>query len=95
MTNFGWEYVWHCHLLGHEENDMMRPLIMNPATSPPGQSPRGLASNLPYPSPGQSHLGRTMPPTNPAGSGFKRTNVGTRGGTEVLHRTLMLMAPKF
>jgi len=20
----GWEYVWHCHILGHEENDMMR-----------------------------------------------------------------------
>jgi FtsP/CotA-like multicopper oxidase with cupredoxin domain len=28
ITNFGWEYVWHCHLLGHEENDMMRPLVM-------------------------------------------------------------------
>ena len=27
MTNFGWEYVWHCHLLGHEEDDMMRPMI--------------------------------------------------------------------
>lgn len=27
LTNFGWEYVWHCHLLGHEENDMMRPMI--------------------------------------------------------------------
>ena len=26
MTNFGWEYVDHCHLLGHEENDMMRPM---------------------------------------------------------------------
>ena len=26
LTNFGWEYVWHCHLLGHEENDMMRPI---------------------------------------------------------------------
>ena len=26
-VNFGQEYVWHCHLLGHEENDMMRPLI--------------------------------------------------------------------
>jgi FtsP/CotA-like multicopper oxidase with cupredoxin domain len=26
MTNFGYEYVWHCHILGHEENDMMRPL---------------------------------------------------------------------
>src|ERR1035437_6160100 len=20
----GWEYVWHCHILGHAENDMMR-----------------------------------------------------------------------
>jgi hypothetical protein len=28
MTNFGHEYVWHCHLLGHEENDMMRPIVM-------------------------------------------------------------------
>ena len=28
MTDFGWEYVWHCHLLGHEENDMMRPFSM-------------------------------------------------------------------
>jgi FtsP/CotA-like multicopper oxidase with cupredoxin domain len=27
FTNFGWEYVWHCHLLGHEENDMMRPMV--------------------------------------------------------------------
>jgi len=26
MVNFGWEYVDHCHLLGHEENDMMRPM---------------------------------------------------------------------
>jgi FtsP/CotA-like multicopper oxidase with cupredoxin domain len=24
VNNFGWEYVWHCHILGHEENDMMR-----------------------------------------------------------------------
>jgi FtsP/CotA-like multicopper oxidase with cupredoxin domain len=27
MYDFGWEYVWHCHLLGHEENDMMRPIV--------------------------------------------------------------------
>jgi len=27
-ANFGWEYVYHCHLLGHEENDMMRPLVI-------------------------------------------------------------------
>jgi FtsP/CotA-like multicopper oxidase with cupredoxin domain len=26
LVNYGWEYVWHCHILGHEENDMMRPI---------------------------------------------------------------------
>jgi FtsP/CotA-like multicopper oxidase with cupredoxin domain len=26
LYNFGAEYVWHCHILGHEENDMMRPI---------------------------------------------------------------------
>ncbi|GLI39385.1 FG-GAP-like repeat-containing protein [Geobacter hydrogenophilus] len=33
LTNFEHEYVWHCHLLGHEENDMMRPVVF--ATKPP------------------------------------------------------------
>ena len=26
MVNFGAEYVWHCHILSHEEMDMMRPI---------------------------------------------------------------------
>ncbi|MGW5238243.1 multicopper oxidase domain-containing protein [Monashia sp. NPDC004114] len=25
LVNFGWEYVFHCHILSHEEMDMMRP----------------------------------------------------------------------
>jgi spore coat protein A len=25
----GWEYVWHCHILEHEEHDMMRPLVVS------------------------------------------------------------------
>ncbi|MFB3789359.1 MAG: hypothetical protein ACE15F_23615 [bacterium] len=29
ITNFGWEYVWHCHILSHEEMDMMRPVVFN------------------------------------------------------------------
>lgn len=33
IVNFGHEYVWHCHLLGHEDNDMMRP--MSVAVPPP------------------------------------------------------------
>ena len=26
----GYEYVWHCHILEHEEHDMMRPCVVQP-----------------------------------------------------------------
>lgn len=39
LVNFGWEYVWHCHILSHEEMDMMRPVSVG---IPPVQ-PNGLA----------------------------------------------------
>lgn len=26
----GFEYVWHCHILEHEEHDMMRPMVVTP-----------------------------------------------------------------
>ena len=29
MDNYQWEYVWHCHILGHEENDFMRPFVFD------------------------------------------------------------------
>jgi FtsP/CotA-like multicopper oxidase with cupredoxin domain len=29
FINLKWEYVWHCHILSHEENDMMRPVKFN------------------------------------------------------------------
>jgi FtsP/CotA-like multicopper oxidase with cupredoxin domain len=35
LLNYGQEYVWHCHLLGHEENDMMRPMIFQVAPDAP------------------------------------------------------------
>ncbi len=38
-TNFGYEYVWHCHLLGHEENDMMRPFVVFPNAIPLASAP--------------------------------------------------------
>ncbi len=28
VQNFGWEYVFHCHILSHEEMDMMRPVTV-------------------------------------------------------------------
>jgi len=62
MTNFGWEYVWHCHLLGHEENDMMRPvdLLFSP------NRPTGLtAANIAGPAVQLSWAGNAVanPPT--------------------------------
>jgi hypothetical protein len=39
LGDFGWEYVWHCHLLGHEENDMMRPLVFQAGKSPSSPFP--------------------------------------------------------
>ncbi len=41
LYNFKWEYVWHCHILSHEEMDMMRPIVLNvPSTVP--DAPTGL-----------------------------------------------------
>jgi hypothetical protein len=34
-VNMGWEYVWHCHLLSHEEMDMMRPVDVAVTLSKP------------------------------------------------------------
>ncbi|MDZ4063089.1 MAG: multicopper oxidase domain-containing protein, partial [Coriobacteriia bacterium] len=35
IRNFAWEYVWHCHILSHEEMDMMRPVTVEVASSMP------------------------------------------------------------
>jgi len=43
----GHEYVWHCHILEHEEHDMMRPLVVtgvNPQT-PLATNPAALSVN--------------------------------------------------
>ncbi|MCA9874914.1 MAG: multicopper oxidase domain-containing protein [Anaerolineales bacterium] len=39
LVNFGWEYVYHCHILSHEEMDMMRPVsVALPPNAPDGLS---------------------------------------------------------
>lgn len=43
LYNFGAEYVWHCHILSHEEQDMMRPLVLRVATGKPAD-PSGLTA---------------------------------------------------
>jgi len=41
IENFAWEYVWHCHILSHEENDMMRPIVLNVSSAIPPAIPAG------------------------------------------------------
>ncbi|HWR66422.1 MAG TPA: multicopper oxidase domain-containing protein [Bellilinea sp.] len=37
LVNFGWEYTYHCHILSHEEMDMMRPVVLAlPPIAPDG-----------------------------------------------------------
>ncbi len=37
LVNFAWEYVYHCHILSHEEMDMMRPVsVALPPIKPDG-----------------------------------------------------------
>jgi len=35
VANFGWEYIWHCHILSHEEHDMMRAIGFAVPPKPP------------------------------------------------------------
>jgi FtsP/CotA-like multicopper oxidase with cupredoxin domain len=35
LEDYDNEYVWHCHILGHEENDFMRPLVATSQTTAP------------------------------------------------------------
>jgi FtsP/CotA-like multicopper oxidase with cupredoxin domain len=45
--NLGWEYVWHCHILGHEENDMMRAIAFNvPPEAPSSLTVASAATGL-------------------------------------------------
>jgi len=36
LVNFGWEYVYHCHILSHEEMDMMHPVLVAVPPVAPG-----------------------------------------------------------
>ena len=46
MDNYGWEHTWHCHILGHEENDFMRPFVIDYWNNKSGKV-AGIFTNLP------------------------------------------------
>ena len=45
LHNYDWEYVWHCHILGHEENDFMRTISYNFNTVKPDYVPFTVSGN--------------------------------------------------
>ena len=47
VVNYGWEYVWHCHILSHEEMDMMHSLVyaITP-DAPSGLTASGIAGTV-------------------------------------------------
>ncbi|MFC6017291.1 multicopper oxidase domain-containing protein [Plantactinospora solaniradicis] len=47
LHDFGWEYVWHCQLLGHADHQMTRPMVLRFSPA----APTGLAAR---PAPGSA-----------------------------------------
>ena len=85
LYNFGWEYMWHCHLLSHEEMDMMRPIQLNVASAlaaapvlfySPGTSEINLFWTDPTPVSDPATLGN---PANEIGFRVERADVDAQG----------------
>ncbi len=80
VTDYGWEYVWHCHILGHEENDFMRPVVLNVATVVPGD-PLALAATVNGPT--RVDLAWTDGSTNETGFRIERSPAGAGTFTKI------------
>jgi len=86
LYNFGWEYMVHCHILGHEEMDMMRAIVFegdslpgepNSVTAQPGNQ-QAIVSFNPPPA-----LVGTSLPRNPVTSYRVTASPGGRTATGV------------
>ena len=87
-SNFGWEYVFHCHILSHEEMDMMRPVTVHVPCDAPPDAPvltftrgsvilnwtDGNAGRLPRP----DHLGQLERRRSASASSGPRSTDGSR-----------------
>jgi hypothetical protein len=96
-VNFNWAYIWHCHLLGHEENDMMRPISLTVKSYVPKAPVLTGSASLPAPGTAQVNLSWTdgtpynyttgLPtatvgnPTNEIGFRIERADATTRVAT--------------
>jgi FtsP/CotA-like multicopper oxidase with cupredoxin domain len=47
LVNYGWEFVWHCHMLAHEEMDMMHSMVFTKAPRAPASLNATLVGTAP------------------------------------------------
>ena len=80
--DYGWEYVWHCHILGHEENDFMRAVVLNVATSVPTAA-AGLTATINGVAANRADLVWTDNATNETGFSIQRSPYGLGTFVEV------------
>ena len=80
LTDYGHEYVWHCHILGHEENDFMRPMTVVDNSSTPATPT--LSANLPTTGTAVGAVNLTWSDATPANAlatlGNPRNEIGFR-----------------
>jgi FtsP/CotA-like multicopper oxidase with cupredoxin domain len=79
-VNFGWEYVLHCHILSHEEMDMMRRPTSPPSRPVPAgaRSTRSRGTTTPRTRPPSSSSGASpAPPTHGLRSRWSRPRPGS------------------
>lgn len=92
VMNFGWEYTWHCHILGHEENDFMRALVFNIHEAPP-VAPSGLKINtatgvMPTFVPGQGYAGVPLAWTDNSATEYQQILQRADGATSTTFTTI-------
>ncbi len=88
VQSYGWEYVWHCHILGHEENDFMRPMVLNVAVTVP-EAASALSYSIPAGAPTRVDLAWTDNASNETGFSIQRR----AGGTTAAWATIGTVVP--
>ena len=87
VTDFGWEYVFHCHILSHEEMDMMRPVTVHVPSAAPDAPVLTLRPRQRHPHLDRRHAGRLRRPDH-LGQPEERDRLPHRAGRHAGRRAV-------
>ncbi len=101
IMNFGWEYVWHCHILSHEEMDMMRPIYfsvaqvapaaptLNSVTAPAIAPPTALQINLVFHRNSTNEIGFQIQRATALAGPFSNVGSALANATSYIDKTVL------